>query len=457
MADTLDLNDYLADISNKKREDKLDEDEEIKNRALGRYFPTTAYANARSLILARLNQQILPQKLVSMDDQYNTLHKLLSQTITAGESNSCVIIGNRGAGKTALVRTVIRDLKEAKVNEFCVVYLNGLTESTDKLALNKIASELLTEQDQRDVSFTSFADSFDYLLSVLKSGDKSSLPVIFILEEFDLFAQQPKQALLYNLFDAAQSAQNPMAVIGLTCRLDTLDLLEKRVKSRFSHRQIYVFPTSELTVFKEIAQSTLYLPETDAYSEKFNETLDRLFQTPVLNEIIRSIFDLTKDMRMFHRLCYEPVSNLGPSHPFLETSDFAKSSDIQKSDSKTNILKGIALLELMLIISMKKLREKGINVFNFQMVYEEYKNFMNHTQVKGAAFGMKLYKRAVALKGFESLLMYELICPVDHVGKCPKEYRMAKLALDQGQVTEAVLKADCPFIVKKWGTGALAV
>jgi hypothetical protein len=32
------------------------------------------------------------------------------------------------------------------------------------------------------------------------------------------------------------------------------------------------------------------------------------------------------------------------------------------------------------------------------MVYDEYKDFMNETQVRGMGFGMKLYKRAVALK-----------------------------------------------------------
>lgn len=42
------------------------------------------------------------------------------------------------------------------------------------------------------------------------------------MEEFDLIAQHPKQSLLYNLFDAAQSSQNPMAVIGLTCRIVSL-------------------------------------------------------------------------------------------------------------------------------------------------------------------------------------------------------------------------------------------
>lgn len=49
--------------------------------------------------------------------------------------------------------------------------------------------------------------------------------------------------------------------------------------------------------------------------------------------------------------------------------------------------------------------------------------------------------------------MFELVCPTDIAGKCPKEYRMTKLMLEQAQVTEAVLKYNCPSMVKKWGTG----
>lgn len=78
--------------------------------------------------------------------------------------------------------------------------------------------------------------------------------------------------------------------------------------------------------------------------------------------------------------------------------DFLESSLIQRADSKIELLKGISLLELILIISMKKLIEKDITTFNFQMIYDEYKSFMNRTQVNGMGFGMKLYKRAVALK-----------------------------------------------------------
>lgn len=61
-------------------------------------------------------------------------------------------------------------------------------------------------------------DSFILILG----NRTTSCPVIFILDEFDLFAHHKSQTLLYNLFDISQSAQTPIAVIGLTCRLVSL-------------------------------------------------------------------------------------------------------------------------------------------------------------------------------------------------------------------------------------------
>ena len=51
------------------------------------------------------------------------------------------------------------------------------------------------------------------------SGDQKSKPILFVLDEFDLFAHHKNQTLLYNLFDVAQSAQAPICVVGLTTRL----------------------------------------------------------------------------------------------------------------------------------------------------------------------------------------------------------------------------------------------
>lgn len=107
----------------------------------------------KSLLLARLNGIELPNQLYGVDKEYNTLHRILKQTVTAGESNSCLLVGNRGTGKSALVKSVLRDLQKLE-NEFCIVKLNGLTETNDRLALNEISRQLVTEQqDQADRTF----------------------------------------------------------------------------------------------------------------------------------------------------------------------------------------------------------------------------------------------------------------------------------------------------------------
>ena len=83
---------------------------------------------------------------------------------------------------------------------------------------------------------------------LLREGRRAALPVVFVLDEFDRFAERPKQKLLYNLFDLMQQPNVTMAVVGLTSRLDPIDLLEKRIKSRFSNRQILLLPPHALAV-----------------------------------------------------------------------------------------------------------------------------------------------------------------------------------------------------------------
>ena len=55
-------------------------------------------------------------------------------------------------------------------------------------------------------------------------GDRRNKCVIFILDEFDLFTQHKNQTLLYNLLDICQSPVNPIALVGLSCRLVSKNL-----------------------------------------------------------------------------------------------------------------------------------------------------------------------------------------------------------------------------------------
>ena len=103
----------------------------------------------------------------------------------------------------------------------------------------------------REISFY-FTSSSIHLPFISDNGQSKS--VVLVLDEFDLFAYHKNQSLLYNLFDIAQSKQNPLCVIGLTCRLDVVELLEKRVKSRYSHRTILTFPSYSFEEYVDIVR-----------------------------------------------------------------------------------------------------------------------------------------------------------------------------------------------------------
>merc|ERR1711939_569812 len=156
-------------------------------------------------------------------------------------------------------------------DSFHVVRLNGFIHTDDKLALKETWRQLGREMELEDdvTSKTSnYSDTLASLLALLShpSETSSSEPeqtaksVIFIMDEFDLFTTHPRQTLLYNLFDIAQAKKAPIAVIGCSTRMDVVDCLEKRVKSRFSHRWLHVPCAKTLPAFEETIASILLMP-----------------------------------------------------------------------------------------------------------------------------------------------------------------------------------------------------
>lgn len=66
--------------------------------------------------------------------------------------------------------------------------------------------------------------------------------ILLILDGFEGFAlsasgsNRVKQGFLYNVFDMLQSASIQMGIICISSLLEVSDILEKRIRSRFSHR-----------------------------------------------------------------------------------------------------------------------------------------------------------------------------------------------------------------------------
>jgi origin recognition complex subunit 4 len=130
----------------------------------------------------------------------------------------------------------------------------------------------------REMSFADTLTTFLYTLShpseLSEEGGeekKTSASVIFILDSFDEFLSHPRQALLYNLFDIAQSRKAPIAVICLGRQVNAIDGLEKRVKSRFGGRIKQVSRPTELEEFWKVCEAALSVEDpTSAFAEKWN-------------------------------------------------------------------------------------------------------------------------------------------------------------------------------------------
>ncbi|XP_053554256.1 origin recognition complex subunit 4 isoform X2 [Bombina bombina] len=371
-------------------------------------------SQVQAILRKRFFHQSQHGKKFGMESQQKHLVELLKRTVIHGESNSALLIGPRGSGKSMLLNDALKEILEIK----------QFKENSLKVHLN---------------------------------GDRTcSCPVLFILDEFDLFAHHKNQTLLYNLFDIAQSAQTPVAVIGLTCRLDVMELLEKRVKSRFSHRQIHLLNSFKFTEFLKIFQDQLSLPpdfpDLD-FAEKWNNNIESLLENKTVEDVLQKQFNSTKDVRSLHMLLLLSLSHIKVSHPQLDAADFLEASRLRCLDSKANILHGLSILEMCLIIAMKHLQDiYDGEPFNFQMVFNEFQKF-----IQRKANSIYNFEKPVVMKAFEHLHQLELIKPMEGLSvRTQKEYSLMKLLLDNSQISEALQKyPNCPTDVRQWATSSL--
>nr|POE54426.1 origin recognition complex subunit 4 [Quercus suber] len=397
-----------------------------------------------------------PFKLMHLEDEYAKVATMLSQTVAAGESNSMLIIGARGTGKTALVDQILREQTIEHPNDFLVVRLNGFIHTDDKIALRDIWRQLGREMDLNEVESTTknYADTLTSLLALLshpaetgqeQQPGQTSKSVIFILDEFDLFASHPRQTLLYNLFDIAQSRKAPIAVLGLTTKVDVAESLEKRVKSRFSHRYVHLSSSKSYPAFLSACQSALTLRDGNSSLERSSDTNDSFSdskQSGSLKETPRVTADSVKQWnkhvlaqlesaeaydKHLHRIYYTsksipeflssmlaPLAALPCTQPLRPSAIVshlvsAFSSSAAHPDSKLNLLSSLSTLQLALLICACRLNAiHGTETITFALTYEEYRSIASKAKVQATASGSSASPR-ISSKDVARLAWNELL------------------------------------------------
>lgn len=434
-------------------------------------------------VLEKLTRKRLTP-LKGLDAEYQKVYQLVEQTVTAGEGNSMLLMGSRGSGKTTMIESIIFSLMKKHKGDFHVVRLNGFFHTDDRLALREIWRQLGREMDTEDEAskVNSYADTMATLLALLShpeellnssdnsNGITTAKSVVIILDEFDLFATHPRQTLLYNLFDIAQARKAPLAVLGLTTKVDVTETLEKRVKSRFSHRYVYLPLARSFEAFSEACLSTLSveaaeigdddfggrksvkLPQLldawkvylkvrthfpEAYMGEAKKKLQGLWEDKDFKSHLQRIYHQTKSVKEFYSSALLPISNLYHSASGVDNDLDIPTPESFTSQSLTcpdpgplpfpSSLTGstsATSLPLSLLLAATRLTalyDPGSDVANsqslalsFPAAYAEYVRLLTSAKATAAAQGAaatggRVWGRDVSREAWEKLVNWGLI------------------------------------------------
>lgn len=400
------------------------------------------------------------------DNAENELYNVFKSVIENGENNSAMVIGPRGSGKSFLVKKCLDKLtnnlraKNAST-DFLLVNLSGCFQYDDKSALIEISKQLKLENVINEKVFGSFSDSFEFLIRSMRAGDAQSKPLIFIMDEFDLFTKNKTQLLLYTILNTIQTSSTPMCLIGITCRIDVLDLLEKRIKSRFSHRQIYLFNDFTFTKYLEMAKYFLINSEEikPSKSKYIGPFLEELFDDSKVIKLLQHQFDYDKSITTLKRLMLLPTIRMSYIEKEYLTSkdvtpvrdEFYKSYEYMNIDKKFSMLKGVSILELTLIVVMLEMCEiYPEQPFNFDLIFNAYYKFCQKRN-----WGQQKYEKQIVLKAYEHLISLNFILPANDYGsstrssKQSKEHTLMYLALDKEEIEQCLDQyQNCPTELK---------
>ncbi|XP_010527757.1 PREDICTED: origin of replication complex subunit 4 isoform X2 [Tarenaya hassleriana] len=364
----------------------------------------------------------------SPDGNYSKLKFIISSSVSEGCNNTILLLGPRGSGKAA-------------------IRLNGLLHSDDNCAFKEIARQLCTEHHLLFSKMASFDENLQFMIAMLRECGLAHKTIIFVLDEFDMFAQG-KQRLLYSLLDAMQSVTSQAVVVGISSRLDADQLLEKRVRSRFSNRKLLFLPPSK----EELDSLLVHLLSlhTDSsfsneYVTQFNERIKKITADARFKDILETFFNANSTVNSLLKLLFSAVSSMDLNSGLLSLENFKSALSIMQRQTKLEAVRDCSVLELYILVCMKRLEAKEQSSYNFNSVMKEYKAIHDSFQTSD------YYARTVCLRAFEHLLQRELICYADNRGQAQTvEYRPANLLISAFELHHGMRSHKCcPAILLK--------
>ncbi len=288
--------------------------------------------------------------------------------------------------------------------------------------------------------------------------------VIFILEDMDMFTKG-KQTLLYTLLDALQTPAK-VVLIGTTGRGDTINLLEKRVRSRFSHCSLILElpraaaltpgPDSEPSDgFREgaadILQGMLTLPPAfphKVYAAAHNYALTAAVTHPDTMSALQDLVAYDNSMHALRNVVQWAVGRV-PALPIPRLSwkvvlDACRRVSGPAYDGLEARAAGLSMPQLILLVAAVRVARRRMDgPINLKMATKEFAAYCSRA-------GHDNYSSRAAARAWDELLGTGLLAPAGTtIRRCP--YAPVHVVVMPEELRAGMQRHElCPQQLKLW-------
>lgn len=204
----------------------------------------------------------------------------------------------------------------------------------------------------------------------------------------------------------------------------------------------------------EIALQALVLPvdilkkSQKSIVTEYNLSIQNLFKNKEMIKFFRDLYETFGDISSLYKLLYDAVMNLDETRTELNIVLLRDSLFDQYPPIQDQILKSLNILELCLLISLKRCAEKEMSAMNFEIIFHEYKSFMAVDSLDTVT----CYPKTLAFAAFEHLIDLGIIEYSERSSKTLKNFREIECLVSQSNISSCILNhPDCPTALKKWG------
>jgi cell division control protein 6 len=207
---------------------------------------------------AKLSFDYVPEKLVHRERQMERLWSLFRPVVESSMSQTALLIGNVGTGKTATTkRFCIELVKEAqvqgKVLDFVIV--NCRQRSSENAVLQRIIAHFDERYPDRGFS------TAEMLRSITKHIEKRHMHLIVVLDEADVLIKRGASDLIYQLsrFDEEKISPRPSLSLILVSQKYVLDMLDTAAMSTFRRANAVKFDRYSIEELRDIVAGRVEL------------------------------------------------------------------------------------------------------------------------------------------------------------------------------------------------------